>query len=41
MTDAVNTVENLTDLLNDEEQSLADCVLAIIKAGEQLEEITE
>lgn len=40
MTDAVNIMEDLTDLLNDEEQSLADCILAIIKAGEQLKEIT-
>ena len=40
MTDAVNIMEDLTDLLNDEEQSLTDCILAIIKAGGQLKEIT-
>lgn len=39
MKNATIIVEDLTDLLNDEEQSLADCILAIIKAGEQLKEI--
>lgn len=41
MKNATIIVEDLTDLLNDEEQSLADCILAIIKAGEQLKEITK
>lgn len=39
MKDATTIVEDLTDLLNDEDVSLADCVLAIIKAGERLGEI--
>lgn len=40
MKNATVIVENLTDLLNDEDVSFADCVLAVIKAGEQLKEIT-
>lgn len=40
MKNATIIVEDSTDLLNDEDVSLADCVLAIIKAGEQLKETT-
>lgn len=39
MKDATIIVDDLIDLLNDEDVSLANCILAIIKAGEQLKEI--